>query len=118
MRLQLVGRVISTAETMQKTAKVEVIRFVKHSKVGKVIRNRKVYLVHDEESARMPGDIVRIEECRPLSKRKRFTIIDILKEEERMLNPINNRIETRFSPPQSLLPGSSTPIPTAASSES
>ncbi|EGD72921.1 30S ribosomal protein S17 [Salpingoeca rosetta] len=99
MRLKLVGRVLSTAGVMQKTAKVEVIRFVKHPRVEKMVRQRKVYMVHDESNSRMPGDVVRIEECRPLSKRKRFTITDILREEQRLFNPITNRTETKYSPP-------------------
>jgi small subunit ribosomal protein S17 len=61
------------------------------------MRNRKRYLVHDEGSARMPGDIVKIEECRPLSKCKHFTIVEVLKEAERFTHPVTQEVVTRAS---------------------
>eukprot|EP00045_Choanoeca_perplexa_P001188 m.18341 g.18341 ORF g.18341 m.18341 type:complete len:108 (-) comp10788_c0_seq2:206-529(-) len=96
-KLQLVGKVVSTPGTMQKTAKVEVVRLYRHPIVEKVVRKRKKYLVHDETDSRMPGDIVRIEECRPLSKRKSFTIIDIVQEAERFEHPLTKKIVTKAS---------------------
>jgi small subunit ribosomal protein S17 len=49
--------------------------FVKHPRYGKYINRRKKYLVHDPGDQHKEGDIVTIASCRPLSKRKHFTII-------------------------------------------
>jgi small subunit ribosomal protein S17 len=59
------------------------------------VRQRKTYLVHDEESARMPGDVVRIEQCRPLSKRKHFTIVEVVREAERLVHPRLGKVVTK-----------------------
>eukprot|EP00037_Helgoeca_nana_P023960 m.251160 g.251160 ORF g.251160 m.251160 type:complete len:113 (+) comp26498_c0_seq1:1367-1705(+) len=94
--LRLVGRVISNQE-MQKTAKVVVTRLAEHAKVKKVLKKRKTYLVHDEADSRLPGDIVRIESCRPISKRKSFKIVEVLQEAPRFLDPVTNKMSTPFS---------------------
>eukprot|EP00730_Choanoeca_flexa_P012100 TRINITY_DN3289_c0_g1_i1.p1 TRINITY_DN3289_c0_g1~~TRINITY_DN3289_c0_g1_i1.p1 ORF type:complete len:108 (+),score=19.30 TRINITY_DN3289_c0_g1_i1:137-460(+) len=96
-RLQLIGKVISMPKTMQKTAKVEVTRLVRHPVVEKVIKKRSKYLVHDASDARMPGDIVKIEECPPISKRKHFNIIEIIQEAERFEHPVTKQIVTKAS---------------------
>ena len=92
----LVGRVVSNRE-MDKTAKVEVSRHVTHGKTKKVVRRRKVYLVHDEDNARLPGDIVRIASCRPLSRRKAFTIAEVINEAERFVDPATGAVTTPFT---------------------
>lgn len=51
--------------------------------------------MHDEESARMPGDVVRIEQCRPLSKRKHFTIVEVVREAERLVHPRLGKVVTK-----------------------
>jgi small subunit ribosomal protein S17 len=56
---------------MDKTAVVEVERLARHAVYEKVMRLRKKYKVHDEENACRSGDIVRIVECRPVSREKR-----------------------------------------------
>lgn len=61
------------------------------------MKSRKNYLVHDENEARMPGDIVKIEECRPLSRKKRFTLIEVIKEAERFVHPVTEQIVTKSS---------------------
>ena len=51
----------------------------------------------DDDDARMPGDVVRIEETRPLSKRKHFRIIEVIKEEERILEEKTGKLLTRYT---------------------
>ncbi len=60
---------------MQKTVTVLVERFVKHPKYGKFFTISKKYKAHDEVGAYKEGDKVVIEECRPISKDKTFTVI-------------------------------------------
>ena len=67
------GRVVSDAS--EKTITVRVDRRVQHSLYKKYIVRSKKYLVHDEESRSKVGDTVRIRECRPLSKRKRWEVL-------------------------------------------
>ena len=67
------GTVVSAK--MQDTVTVVVERYVKHPKYKKYIRRTKKYLVHDEGNTAKVGDIVNIKEHRPISKRKRFTLV-------------------------------------------
>jgi small subunit ribosomal protein S17 len=71
-----VGVVVSTK--MEKTVVVAIENRSPHPKYGKIVVNTKRYKVHDEENAAKEGDRVRIQETRPLSKTKRWTIIEIL----------------------------------------
>ena len=54
-------------------------------------------MVHDEEGGRRPGDIVRIESCRPLSKRKSFKIVEVLNEAERFVDPVSGVVTTPYT---------------------
>jgi len=76
-RKVLSGWVVGTK--MEKTAVVKVERSARHRIYGKVIRSSKKYLAHDEEEDCKEGDWVRIEECRPLSHRKRWRVIEIVR---------------------------------------
>lgn len=67
------GVVVSTK--MDKTAVVEVTRFVKHPKYKKYIKKSKKYKAHDENNSSILGDKVTIEETRPISKDKTFKIV-------------------------------------------
>ena len=69
----LSGVVVS--DKMDKTIVVRVDRRVMHPLYKKYIRQSKRYAAHDEDNRFKTGDQVRIEECRPLSKRKRFTVV-------------------------------------------
>jgi small subunit ribosomal protein S17 len=62
------GTVVS--DKMDKTVVVEVERRVTHPLYKKIVRRSKKYVAHDESNALKIGDLVRIRECRPLSKRK------------------------------------------------
>jgi len=69
----LQGVVVSNAN--EKTAVVRVERRVKHLVLGKVVRHSKRYHAHDEGNACQVGDMVRIEECPPISRLKRWRVI-------------------------------------------
>ena len=77
----LVGTVVSDA--MDKTVKVRVTRRFKHPLYKKVVTARKKYLAHDEENAFHEGDIVRIQECAPISKRKTWFVKEKIGESRR-----------------------------------
>ena len=72
-RRVLSGRV--TSDKMDKTVTVLVERRVMHPLYKKFIRRSKKYAAHDEGNLCREGDAVQIEECRPLSKRKRWVLI-------------------------------------------
>ena len=59
-----------------KTVVVNVERLMKHPLYKKTIRRSKRYHAHDENNAAQLGDVVRIQECRPISKMKRWIVID------------------------------------------
>lgn len=76
MRKQRVGVVVSTQ--MNKTIVVEFVARVPHPKFKKVIKRSKKFYAHDENGEAAVGDKVRIEETRPLSKRKRWRLTEVL----------------------------------------
>lgn len=73
-RKLLTGKVVSDA--MDKTVVVETSRYVAHKKYGKFYKIDKRYKAHDEENQYKVGDNVTIEECRPMSKDKYFTVLN------------------------------------------
>ena len=70
----LIGTVVS--DKTDKTVTVLVERKVKHPLYGKIIRRSKKYHAHDEGNEFKPGDTVRIEETRPMSKTKTWKVLD------------------------------------------
>ncbi len=70
------GRVISNR--MDKSATVLIERKVKHPVYGKYIRRSTKLHVHDAENACQEGDLVTIEECRPISKTKSWKLVEIV----------------------------------------
>lgn len=70
---KLKGTIVSDA--MQKTVVVLVNRYFKHPKYGKYIRRSKKYKAHDEKNEHKKGDKVIIQECRPISKDKKFMVL-------------------------------------------
>jgi len=71
-----VGRVISDA--MDKTVVVSVETRMRHPLYGKIVQRSKKYTVHDEENSSQVGDVVRIMETRPMSKTKRWRLLEIV----------------------------------------
>ena len=74
-RKTLDGVVVS--DKMQKTVVVEVISSRRHPIYSKVIRRTTKYMAHDEKETCQVGDMVRIEESRPMSRRKRWKVIEV-----------------------------------------
>ncbi|HYC46224.1 MAG TPA: 30S ribosomal protein S17 [Burkholderiales bacterium] len=72
----LTGRVVS--DKMQKTVTVLVERRVKHPLYGKFVTRTRKYHAHDENGEYHEGDLVEIEECRPLSKTKAWRVTKLL----------------------------------------
>ena len=70
----LVGTIVS--DKTDKTVTVKVERKEKHPLYGKIIRRSKKYHAHDEANEFKPGDTVRIEETRPISKTKTWAVLD------------------------------------------
>jgi small subunit ribosomal protein S17 len=75
-RKERVGEVLSSK--MAKTIVVRVERRFSHPTFKKVVRQYKKFYAHDEKSEAKPGDRVRIEETRPLSKTKRWRLVEIV----------------------------------------
>ncbi|MEZ6045755.1 MAG: 30S ribosomal protein S17 [Planctomycetaceae bacterium] len=76
MKKKLTGTV--TSSKRDKTLRVEVARRFRHQQYGKIVAGRTICQVHDEENSAKEGDLVEIEESRPLSKTKRWTLVQIL----------------------------------------
>ncbi|MCX8048755.1 MAG: 30S ribosomal protein S17 [Methylohalobius sp.] len=72
----LTGRVVSNK--MDKTITVRVERLVKHPLYGKYVKRSSKLLAHDEQNQCREGDLVVITPCRPLSKRKAWTLVKVL----------------------------------------
>ena len=70
----LIGTVVS--DKTDKTVVVKVERKVKHPLYGKIIRRSKRYAAHDEANKHKVGDVVFIRECAPISKTKRWEVVD------------------------------------------
>ena len=77
LRKTRVGQVVSNK--MAKTAVVETVTRVPHPKFGKIVKQVKRFYAHDEEGKAQVGDTVRITETRPLSKLKRWRLVEIIK---------------------------------------
>jgi small subunit ribosomal protein S17 len=77
VRKTVVGNVVSTK--MQKTIVVEVERRKAHPLYRRVIRTTKKFYAHDEKNSAHVGDVVRLEETRPLSKLKRWKLQEIIR---------------------------------------
>jgi small subunit ribosomal protein S17 len=70
------GEVI--ASKMNKTIVVRTVTRVPHAKFGKIVKQMRKFYAHDEENKAKPGDRVRIMETRPLSKLKRWRLVEVV----------------------------------------
>ncbi len=77
-----IGTVIS--DKMDKTVVVQVETLTRHPLYRKVIRRRAKFKAHDEENKCRVGDVVKIMETRPLSKEKRWRVVEILQKKEKV----------------------------------
>ncbi|HOK10184.1 MAG TPA: 30S ribosomal protein S17 [Candidatus Hydrogenedens sp.] len=80
IKKELVG--VVTSDAMNKTITVSVERLKFHPLYKKGIKRTKKYKAHDEENKAKVGDVVRIRECRPLSKTKRWRLVEIIQSAE------------------------------------
>ena len=76
-----IGRVVS--DKMDKTVVVAVESYRPHPLYKRAVRRIKKFKAHDEQNTCKIGDVVRIEETRPLSKEKRWRVLEIISERER-----------------------------------
>ena len=76
VKKQIVGLV--TSDKMDKTIKVLVERKLRHPIYGKFVKKSKKFTAHDEKNESNIGDLVKIQESRPLSKSKRWTLVEII----------------------------------------
>lgn len=67
-----------TSDAMDKTVVVGVDRFVLHPVYKKIIRRSRKFMAHDEANECKVGDRIRIMECRPLSRHKRWRVVEII----------------------------------------
>ena len=74
----LIGRVVSTA--MKKTVVVRVERMFANPVTNQMKQHRRKFIAHDEQETCKFGDTVRIKECRPISKNKKWIVEEIVKE--------------------------------------
>ena len=70
------GEVVSSR--MDKTIVVRTVTRVPHPKFGKIVKQMKKFYAHDEQNQAKPGDTVRIMETRPMSKLKRWRLVDVV----------------------------------------
>ena len=70
------GEVVSSR--MNKTIVVRTVTRVPHPKFGKIVKQMKKFYAHDEQNQAKPGDTVRIMETRPLSKLKRWRLVEVV----------------------------------------
>lgn len=70
------GRVVS--DKMEKTITVVVERLVRHPLYGKYVKRSSKYHVHDENNECQIGDVVAIEQCRPISKKKSWRLVRVV----------------------------------------
>jgi small subunit ribosomal protein S17 len=82
MRITMRKRVIGvvTSDKMAKTRRVEVQWFYRHAKYGKTMKGRTICYVHDEQNSSHKGDTVEIEESRPMSRLKRWNLVQVVKQ--------------------------------------
>ena len=81
-----VGEVMSTK--MHKTIVVQVIRKKAHPLYRRVVANKKKFYAHDETETARVGDVVRLEETRPLSKLKRWKLVEVVRKAPIVAGPV------------------------------
>ena len=77
LKNEKIGQVVSTKTA--KTIIVEVSRRVPHPAYKRIVKRRKRFHAHDEDGTARMGDIVRITECRPLSRMKRWRLAEVVR---------------------------------------
>ena len=83
---EVVGEVVSNK--MDKTISVKIFRRVRHEKYGKYMKKTSVFKAHDEKNEAKQGDMVRIQMTRPLSKTKRWRLMEIVEKGQQELEGV------------------------------
>jgi len=73
---------VVVSDKMDKTVVIQVQTLVKHPLYGKVMKRTKKYKIHDENNECRIGDIIRAMETRPLSKDKRWRLVEVIRKAE------------------------------------
>jgi len=89
-RKEFIGTVISNR--MQKTIIVRVERLARHPRYNRIVRFTTKFKVHDEGNTAQVGDVVRIQETRPLSKEKFFRLVGIVKKAEQVEQKLKDEV--------------------------
>ena len=76
--LRKVRQGVVVSNKMDKSILVRVERTFRHPLYKKVVRRSKKFMAHDQENTGQVGDLVRIMECRPLSRHKRWRLVEVL----------------------------------------
>src|SRR5262245_23790022 len=92
----LTGKVVSNK--MQKTITVAVERYVPHPEYGKYQRRTTKFFAHDENDECREGDVVAIEECRPLSRHKNWRLVRIISRAAADAAVASNQSSTEAAP--------------------
>ncbi len=73
---------VVVSDKMNQSVVVRVERTVRHPLYKKIIKCSKRYMAHDQENQSKVGDLVRIMECRPISRNKRWRMVEVLRKAE------------------------------------
>lgn len=87
------GTVVS--DKMTKTRVVKVLQSFKHPKYGKIVKTYTKFKAHDEKPISHTGDLVIIEETRPLSKDKRFRVVSVVKKSASLIQIKDETVEIK-----------------------
>lgn len=77
LRRAMIGTVVSTKQA--KTLTVSISRKEMHRKYKKYVERRSKVYAHDEQGEAQEGDMVKVVECRPMSRQKRFRLVEVVK---------------------------------------
>lgn len=81
-KLRKIRQGVVVSDKMEQSIMVRVDRTTRHRLYKKVIRRSKKYMAHDQENKCRVGDVVRIMECRPISRRKRWRLLEVVTKAE------------------------------------
>src|SRR6188508_1949760 len=86
---------VVTSDKMTKTRRVEIPRLVKHPRYGKYIKRRTVCYMHDEANESRTGDTVELMETRPLSKKKTWRLVKVVKKAPEQVTTVEIPVEAK-----------------------
>ena len=84
-KLRKIRQGVVVSDKMNQSIVVRVDRTVRHRLYKKILRRSKRYMAHDQENTCQVGDVVRIMECRPISRNKRWRLMEVVQKAEGLL---------------------------------